>query len=237
MKHSDALAITQSLLDKLRPHVLRAEIAGSLRRGKPEVHDAEIVCIPITGVFTLRDMFDQPIKDITTNALEVYLSQSLASGVWDWELDPIVPRNGPKYKRLRYSPSPSKGEGRGYGEGLCVDLFITTPRAWGCIYAIRTGPHDFSKMLVTRAQRMGWFVEGGLLHQHLRTYKTNPKTGEDEPQPCPSGDACPLVANTPEEIDFFAKLGLPFIEPDRRVITPSPLKGEGRGEGMVGAGG
>jgi DNA polymerase/3'-5' exonuclease PolX len=34
------------VLDLLKPHCHRAEIAGSIRREKPEVKDIEIVCIP-----------------------------------------------------------------------------------------------------------------------------------------------------------------------------------------------
>ena len=49
-----AHAIALRVLDLLRPHCVRCEIAGSIRRQKPEVKDIEIVAIPKpyqTGLF------------------------------------------------------------------------------------------------------------------------------------------------------------------------------------------
>lgn len=54
MEYNEALSIAQRILEELRPHCLRCEIAGSIRRGKPEVKDIEIVAIPkpySTGLF------------------------------------------------------------------------------------------------------------------------------------------------------------------------------------------
>lgn len=44
--YEDALRIAQTTLEQLRPHCVRAEIAGSIRRKKSEVGDIEIVIIP-----------------------------------------------------------------------------------------------------------------------------------------------------------------------------------------------
>ena len=46
MKHSQALLIASQIIERLRSHCDRIQIAGSIRRGKPEVKDIEIVCIP-----------------------------------------------------------------------------------------------------------------------------------------------------------------------------------------------
>ena len=54
MEYNQALIIAQRVLEELRPHCLRCEIAGSIRRAKPEVKDIEIVAIPKpynTGLF------------------------------------------------------------------------------------------------------------------------------------------------------------------------------------------
>lgn len=54
MEYNQALTIAQRVLEELRPHCLRCEIAGSIRRAKPEVKDIEIVAIPKpynTGLF------------------------------------------------------------------------------------------------------------------------------------------------------------------------------------------
>lgn len=46
MEHKRALLIATNLLNDLLPFCERAEIAGSVRRLKPEVKDIEIVVIP-----------------------------------------------------------------------------------------------------------------------------------------------------------------------------------------------
>jgi DNA polymerase/3'-5' exonuclease PolX len=54
MEYSKALDIAQAVVEQLRPHTERIEIAGSIRRKKPEVKDIEVVCIPNpydTGLF------------------------------------------------------------------------------------------------------------------------------------------------------------------------------------------
>lgn len=54
MQYEEALKIAKEVKDQLAPHCLRIEIAGSIRRKKPEVKDIEIVAIPKpydTGLF------------------------------------------------------------------------------------------------------------------------------------------------------------------------------------------
>jgi DNA polymerase/3'-5' exonuclease PolX len=46
MKHDDALPIAQDVVRQLAPHCERIEIGGSIRRGKTEVKDIEVVAIP-----------------------------------------------------------------------------------------------------------------------------------------------------------------------------------------------
>lgn len=46
MKIEEAQKIANKYIDLLKPYCQRIEIAGSIRREKPEVKDIEIVCIP-----------------------------------------------------------------------------------------------------------------------------------------------------------------------------------------------
>lgn len=46
MKHTEAYQIATRIKAELQPHCERIEIAGSIRRNKPEVKDIEIVAIP-----------------------------------------------------------------------------------------------------------------------------------------------------------------------------------------------
>ena len=54
MTIQEAQKIAEKYLAELKPHCLRAEIAGSIRREKPEPKDIEIVCIP--RIETLDDL-------------------------------------------------------------------------------------------------------------------------------------------------------------------------------------
>jgi DNA polymerase/3'-5' exonuclease PolX len=84
--------------------------------------------------------------------------------------------------------------------GLPVDLFIVDPERsdWGVIFTIRTGPADFAHELVARCRTWGRRVQGGRLYDRGRYV------------PCP------------EETDFLAAVGLPWIEPWDR--TPGAVR-------------
>ena len=205
MKLKDLYPITQALLDQLASACVRIEIAGSLRRGKRDPKDIELVCIPSIGEYSVPvyEMFAAPAATVhQVNHLEDALMTLIQAGAW--EFDPLVRRNGPRYKRLRHGAS-----------GICCDLFITDARRWGVIFAIRTGPANFSQALVRYARRQSMFVADGLLHQHApEGYDADGKA-----LPCPAGERCRRIVETPEEIDVFAALGLLWIEPARRNLN------------------
>ena len=46
MKLKEALSIADEVIERLSPYCLRIEVAGSIRRQKPEVRDIDIVLIP-----------------------------------------------------------------------------------------------------------------------------------------------------------------------------------------------
>lgn len=190
--------LAQALLEQLSSACLRIEIAGSVRRAKPEPQDLELVAIPALGESAERDLFGTIARVHTLNHLEEAIGTLL--GLGEWQFDPVTRRNGARYKRLRHAAS-----------GVCCDLFITDARRWGVIYTIRTGPGDFSRSLVSYARRQGMFVQDGLLHRHPACLDEH-----GEVEPCPDGARCPRIVATPEEADVFRALGLPWIEPRRR---------------------
>lgn len=205
MKLDEAKWLVHELIEMLRPGCERIEEAGSVRRGTAEPNDLEVVCIPRWEVLREFDLFGQVMRETRVCLLDDALEHAMPD-YGPWMFDTETPRNGPKYKRLRHST-----------RGVCCDLFITSVQHWGVIYTIRTGPSAYSKMLVTIAQKRGWFVDGGMLHQHGRPSKQLPD-GTWKPLPCPQGDECTRVASTPEEVDFFRVLGVPWLEPDKRML-------------------
>lgn len=144
-------ALSHDLLAQLSPACERAEIKGSIVRGKPNPKDIEIVCIPIWLARMETDLFGSVLSG-RESRLDTQLDFLFQRA--EWELDRKVKRNGEKYKRLAHVET-----------GIACDLFITTPECWGAIATIRTGPGGYSRMLVTRALHMGMQVEHGILYR------------------------------------------------------------------------
>jgi DNA polymerase/3'-5' exonuclease PolX len=77
MQLKEAQQIAQKYVELLRPYCKRIEIAGSIRRQRPEVKDIEIVCIPKRaplngGLFgyTPDELVTHPGFDEIINSLE-----------------------------------------------------------------------------------------------------------------------------------------------------------------------
>ena len=148
---ADAQRIADELLDELGPSCERIVVAGSIRRGKKDIGDIELVAIP-----KLRGEEASLWGDIVEVSL---LEERLAANEQAGYLRRVS--GGPRYVKLVHVPS-----------GLQVDLFVTTADQWGLILLIRTGPADWSQWLVTYARRVGLHVCGGrlrvgLLHQDV----------------------------------------------------------------------
>ena len=96
---------------------------------------------------------------------------------------------GQKYYRLNYNTR-YDGEDKTYP----VDLFVVTPPAdFNVIYLIRTGSADFSHNFVSKGWAYGIHVKDG----HLE------KEG--------------VEIRTTSERDVFAKMHVPYVEPENRV--------------------
>lgn len=144
---AEARARAEALVALLEPACNRIEIAGSVRREKPEVHDIELVAVP-KWVDTVGD--DLWSTTVQVDALSDLNNELLLRGVLG--LRPPT-RNGDAYKALLY-------------DGIPVDLFIVRPPAdWGVIFAIRTGPGDWNHRLVTDCQRYLRRVENGRVYR------------------------------------------------------------------------
>ena len=170
MEYTQALEIATRLLEKLEPFCDRAAIAGSVRRKKPVVHDIEICAIP--KMTTGRNLFNEPV-----------LTHDISHAVSGFGR---FIKNGPRYKQI-YLP-----------EGIILDLFLVIPPAqWGYLLSLRTGPADFSRLLVTPRQKRGW------LPSHSKAIDGMVVTGQTR-------------VLMPEEVDYFEFCGLPFIEPEKR---------------------
>ncbi len=141
MEYSQALGIAERIREQLRPFCDRIEIAGSIRRKKPEVKDIEIVAIP---KFYQTGIFEDGIARIVNQWEKV-----------KGEMD---------YNRCKYTQ-------RILPDGIKLDLFFAEPGNWGSIYAIRTGGADYShKVLANGWVKKGFTSEGGYLKRNGNTY-------------------------------------------------------------------
>lgn len=133
----NAQPIAERLKTELAPYCERIEIAGSIRRQKPEVKDIELVVIPKHVPADMFGSTTEPHPDFCRiiNALE----------------------------KVKGEPT-GKYTQRILPEGIKVDIFIADPDNWGLIYAIRTGSADFSyKILGGAWVRCGYKSVNGYL--------------------------------------------------------------------------
>jgi len=202
MKHDVALKVAEGLVGHLRPACVRIEIAGSIRREKPEVKDIELVCVPDLMVTPRRAPleFGKPAPP----SYKTELDRLIAEMGEDVRLE----ANGARMKKLdlRYA-------------GIKVDVFVVLPPAqWGPLLTIRTGPADFSHWCVTRRKHGGalpnwFFVKHGCVWDEREISKR--EVGENPDK------AAALMREgnhieQPEEIHFLNLLELGWIEPRER---------------------
>lgn len=140
--YSEAYKIASAVLELLRPHCIRCEIAGSIRREKAEVKDIEIVAIPKpyeTGLF----------------------QNGIAEVVNQWE----KVKGELEYGKTKYTQ-------RILPEGIKLDLFFAEEGNWGLIFAIRTGSADYShKVLANGWVKRGYHSKDGYLHVGHKQYE------------------------------------------------------------------
>jgi DNA polymerase/3'-5' exonuclease PolX len=140
---ADALPIAAAVVDLLLPYCERIEIAGSVRRRKPDVGDIEIVCIPRSE--RPPDLFsDQDFGE--ARRAQAFIRAAYQIG----RVTKGHPIDG---KYIQFDRA-----------GVQIDLFTATPDNWGLIYAIRTGSARFShEVLACGWVRAGYHSLGGML--------------------------------------------------------------------------
>lgn len=132
-----ARIIANRLARDFEPHCERVAVAGSIRRGKDEVGDIEILYIPKFGeapTDLFGDMVGRP-----EDMLDTYLQRMIEQGVF-------AKRGGfgRLNKLLVHVPS-----------GIPLDVFATTADNWGMSLVIRTGPKEFNVRLMQRFRELG----------------------------------------------------------------------------------
>lgn len=155
----------------LMPYCVRCEVAGSVRRHAPSTNNIELVCIPRAN--TMQTLFGdaETVRDPrwikAAKGIGRLLKGSLSTGHY-----------------IQFDR-----------DGIQVDLFLATPENFGLIFAMRTGPAQYSHhVLASNWVRRGYrSVDGQLIrHGHQRV-------------------------PVPDEQTLFSLIGLPYQEPQKRT--------------------
>jgi DNA polymerase/3'-5' exonuclease PolX len=143
----EAELVAVALASTLMPACERIQVAGSVRRQRPDVGDVELVAVP-----RIETEPDGMFGERSINRLTERLDMLLAAGTL--ASHPTDPKRGERYSKLLDA-----------GSGLQVDLFSARPATFGLIFLIRTGPAAYSERFVTDLRRRGLHVAGGELHR------------------------------------------------------------------------
>lgn len=142
----DARAVAAELVGLLADVCERIEIAGSIRRERPDIGDVDLVCIP--RIEPVSDLFGEPTGR-AIDFLDARCNELLASSSLGQRFDKNGrPSWGARLKRARY-------------RGLNVDLrACPDPGTWGAWLLISTGPAAWNKALVTPRSQGGRLPPG-----------------------------------------------------------------------------
>lgn len=173
--------VARRIRDALAPACERACVAGSLRRRARAVSDIEIVCEPRRD----EDLFGAPSGECQLAAL---LDRLRAAGSIRWRIETHpAPKDWRAARRMWAAVV--------LPEEIPLDVFAVRPPAqWGAILAIRTGPAEYSRRLVTSCRTRGLRCEDGRLV-----------------------DAQNRPVETPEERDFIEACGMQWVHPEART--------------------
>jgi len=203
------MEIAQQAVEWLKDSCERIEIAGGVRREKPEPHDVEIVATPRFASLSRPQMtlLDSRGPNSTiverVNLLDSRIHQLVKEGTFQLGKPNKNGGKAPFGKRV-------------YRIGFLdeqLDVFVVLPPAqWGVVFTMRTGDAEFTHRLMSAGWPSGLHFNQG----HLESWMTSGGkaiTGGKLPT-----DIEPKrqVLDTPEEVDVFRLLKMNWVEPKNR---------------------
>lgn len=189
-----AAAVADVFLRRLRalPAVARAEVAGSVRRGKETIGDIDILVALRAG-----HAADAPAVAAAFTSTPGVV-QVLASGEGRSSV-----RVALDHDHGRWGAPRSEGDAPPAGPSIQVDLRVLPESSWGAALMYFTGSKEHNVRLRERALARGLTLsEWGLF------------PNDDEPTPPHTRGVRPVAAAT--EADVYAALDLPWIPPEAR---------------------
>lgn len=199
MKLSNATTIANTIVASLQPHCIVIEIAGSIRRQRPQVNDVEVICLPKTII--QADLFGDGVA-VRSNKFVLAVNA----------LSNQVIRGNPlgRYMQMQI---PQSG-----GMGVLVDLFMPMPTDFYRQLAIRTGSAEYAnKVIAAGWRRIGWVgTSQGLRKQHDCT-EVKHADGKSTWEVRNTNPTLPPAWKSEEE--FYNWLHISYTVPENREIT------------------
>jgi len=197
MRYTQAREIAIALGERLKPFTEKINIAGSIRRQKPDVKDIELICLPRYIEMVHSDLFG-------AKTIERVISENFVGTVKS--LGKVI-KGQPDGRYMQIE----------LRERINLDLFIPEPDDYYRQYAIRTGSADYAARTIAAAwKRKGWCGSD----QGLRLIADcieHPQPGGKSKWECINpGAEKPPVWNSEQE--FFEWLGINWIMPKLRTI-------------------
>jgi DNA polymerase/3'-5' exonuclease PolX len=152
-----ARKVAEELIAELMPCCEQICVAGSLRRGKPDVGDIEILYVSRTGQVCVPGELFPKSGSLADELIEHWLAQGIIT------------------KRFNINGSAAWGTLNKLAvhasSGIPVDLFATTAERWFVSLVVRTGSKEMNTTLASSALQRG-------MQLHVYGVLENTKTGE-----------------------------------------------------------
>ena len=168
--YAEASAIAGEVVKRLVPVVARMVVVGSVRRRRPVVGDIEVLVEPrrVNGLLGPTEKPDTEIVRLTAGAMGSLV------------------RGGERYMQVRNV----------FGGGVTLEVYLCHPPAqWGSLKLIRTGPKEFSELV------MKLLIGKGYRHRFGRVVTDNETAA---------------VVPTLTEGDVFKLIGRPYLAAAQR---------------------
>lgn len=204
ISHANAKQLAVQVGNKLLPFCDRLNIAGSIRRGKAEVHDIEIVCQPKRIKVGMVDLFGEDTRKEEVNADFVKVVLNLGK----------VIKGKPDGRMMQIEiKSPYEGPNT-----IMLDLFMPQAHDYMRQYAIRTGSADYShKVIAAGWLKLGWVGTSDGLRLESECIGNKGPDGKVKWTCVAKEPKLPPYWQTEKE--FFEWLGVQYLPPAIRFIT------------------
>lgn len=193
---------------RLMPFCNRLNIAGSIRREKLEVKDIEIVCLPKMVATGQVDLFSNEAVQEAVHGEFVRKVKSLGKVI-----------KGQPEGRYMQIEVPLEQPHNGV-RVINLDLFMPQPDDYFRQLAIRTGSAEYSRtMIANKWLKLGWVGTADGLRLEHQCFGSRDKEGKMHWRCMVDNPKLPPVWDS--ERSFFEWLGVEYLSPKLRFITPS----------------